>query len=241
MTNSYKRCPLSRSFPCLHNSSQTSCGNWLGGLIAKTPVGPPESAPRPRCESSSRAVSLSRFLNAFIALLSTCGVMPPPCPCCSCSVIICLCIFAYYFLIYSRLPRHFRFQSKKSRMSSFLLPSAHPFDGSFCLYKKSPMLLALMSRICKLRVDVKREFSGLGENCLAGEGRHLDSRCFDSAQDRFRGNDNWWGKGHRTNFKRLPYPLPDRSRGQAWRGARIRDCVAVPATAKRRRGYLEHL
>ena len=60
---------------------------------------------------------------------------------------------------------------------------------SFCLYKKSPMLLPLMSRICKLWADVKREFSGFGENYLAGEGRHLDSRSFDTAQDRFRGND----------------------------------------------------
>ena len=67
-----------------------------------------------------------------------------------------------------------------------------------------------MSRICKLRADVKREFSNLGENYLAGEGRHLDSRSFDFAspfakategrQDRFRGNDNWWGKPHPTNL-----------------------------------------
>ncbi len=105
LTSSYKPCPLSRSLPSRHNWSQTSCGNWLGGLIAKTPVGPPESAPRPRRESSSRAVSLSRFLNAFIALLSTSGVMPPPAcpgealaksgPCCWCSVIICRRVFTF--------------------------------------------------------------------------------------------------------------------------------------------------
>ena len=63
---------------------------------------------------------------------------------------------------------------------------------SFCLYKKSPLLIPLMSRICKLWADVKREFSDLGENYLAGEGRHLDSR--------FRGNDNWWGKLHPTKL-----------------------------------------
>ena len=98
------------------------------------------------------------------------------------------------------------------------------------MYKKSPMLLPLMRRICKLWADVKRDFSDLGEKFLVGEVRDLDSRL--------RGNDNWWGKPHPTNFKRLPYPLPARSRGQASRGARIRDCVAVPATAKLRRGYL---
>jgi hypothetical protein len=46
---------------------------------------------------------------------------------------------------------------------------------SFCLCKKSPMLFPLMSRICKLRADVKREFSDLGENYLAG-GYHPHSR-----------------------------------------------------------------
>ena len=95
MTSSYKPWPVSRSFPCLHNSFQTSCGNWLGGLTAKTPVGPPESAPFPRRESSSSAVSLSRFLNAFKALLSTSGVMPPPCSCCRCSVIISRRVFSF--------------------------------------------------------------------------------------------------------------------------------------------------
>ncbi len=54
------------------------------------------------------------------------------------------------------------------------------------------MLIPLMSRICKLWAEVKREFWDLGENYLAGEGRHLDSR--------FRGNDNWWGKPHPTNL-----------------------------------------
>ena len=38
------------------------------------------------------------------------------------------------------------------------------------------MLIPLMSRICKLWADVNREFSDLGENYLAGEGRYLDSR-----------------------------------------------------------------
>jgi len=62
----------------------------------------------------------------------------------------------------------------------------------FCLYKKSPLLIPLMSRICKLRADVKREYSDLGGNYLAGEVRDLDSRL--------RGNDNWWGKPHPTNL-----------------------------------------
>ena len=35
---------------------------------------------------------------------------------------------------------------------------------------------------------------------LVGEGRYLDSRSFDFAQDRFRGNDNWWGKPHPTKL-----------------------------------------
>ena len=32
----------------------------------------------------------------------------------------------------------------------------------FCLYKKLPLLLQLMSRICKLRTDVNREYSNSG-------------------------------------------------------------------------------
>ncbi len=51
----------------------------------------------------------------------------------------------------------------------------------FCLYKKSPMLIPLMSRIFKLWTDVKREISDFCENFLAGEVRDLDSRL--------RGND----------------------------------------------------
>jgi len=58
------------------------------------------------------------------------------------------------------------------------------------MYKKFPLLLTLMSIICKLRSDIKGEFWDLGENFLAGEVRHLDSRL--------RGNDNWWGKPHPT-------------------------------------------
>ncbi len=37
-------------------------------------------------------------------------------------------------------------------------------DYTVYLYKKFLMLLPLMSRICKLRAEVKREFSDLGEN-----------------------------------------------------------------------------
>jgi len=127
LTSSYKPCPLSRSFPSLHNWSQTSCGNWPGGLIAKTPVGPPESAPRPRRESSSSAVSLSRFLNAFIALLSTSGVMPPPCSCCWCSVIICRRVFTFSAIpaVSSGLCRRNRHHDCHRRRSRLVLLCRH--------------------------------------------------------------------------------------------------------------------
>ena len=59
-----------------------------------------------------------------------------------------------------------------------------------------------MSRICKLRADVKRAFSDLGENYLAGEVRDLDSR--------FRGDDNWWGKPHPTNLDSRSFDSFDR-------------------------------
>ncbi len=36
-------------------------------------------------------------------------------------------------------------------------------DYTVYLYKKFPLLIPLMSRICKLRADVKREFSDFGE------------------------------------------------------------------------------
>ena len=35
---------------------------------------------------------------------------------------------------------------------------------SLCRYKNFPLLLLLMSRICKVRSDVKSEFSGFEEN-----------------------------------------------------------------------------
>ena len=46
----------------------------------------------------------------------------------------------------------------------------------FCLYKKSPMLIPLMSRIFKQRADVKREISDFGENFISLHPRPEDPR-----------------------------------------------------------------
>lgn len=66
--NSYNPLPARLSFFCSTSSSQTSEGNWLGGVMATTPdLAPPDIGPRPRRDSSSKTVSLKRLRKAFIA------------------------------------------------------------------------------------------------------------------------------------------------------------------------------
>src|SRR3712207_2249740 len=69
--SSYMPWPAFLSLPCLTSSSQTACGNWLGGRIATMSNRlPPLIGPPAMPDSASSWVSFRRFLNALNAALS---------------------------------------------------------------------------------------------------------------------------------------------------------------------------
>src|SRR5229473_2516498 len=71
-------CPTYLSLPCLTSSSQTTCGNWTGGVMATMAPPEPLLSARPRnCESASSCVTLRLLRNAFNAFLRTSGVGGP--------------------------------------------------------------------------------------------------------------------------------------------------------------------
>jgi hypothetical protein len=78
--NSYRSLPDLLSLPCRANSSQTAGGNWSGGVMATIPDGRPLLiGPTPIRDWSSRQVSFNRFLKAFKAALSSCGLGAEDC------------------------------------------------------------------------------------------------------------------------------------------------------------------